>query len=106
MDETRLISSLFTMVARDVDNKPVPVNPLEPETEEEKRLFEEGLQHAKFRKIEASKSLQVQPPTDEERALLHNLYLESKKSKDYVWMKDTGKKKKVNEIMMNHNLKV
>ncbi|CAJ0744956.1 12043_t:CDS:10 [Entrophospora sp. SA101] len=87
----------FTMVAKDPKTgQAARVNPLQLENEKQKRLFQMG----KARKIEsAAKSLNKLPPTEDERLLIHDLYLEyrkyadtkrkEKKPDDIIWMDET-----------------
>ncbi|KAI9034613.1 HotDog domain-containing protein [Hyaloraphidium curvatum] len=73
------VEGLFQMVAlHPATNKPVPVNRLRLETDEERRLFAEGKGRAKAAKEARAKSLLASetPPTPEETLLLHELYLE------------------------------
>eukprot|EP01113_Clastostelium_recurvatum_P036495 TRINITY_DN5208_c0_g1_i4.p1 TRINITY_DN5208_c0_g1~~TRINITY_DN5208_c0_g1_i4.p1 ORF type:complete len:459 (-),score=112.36 TRINITY_DN5208_c0_g1_i4:33-1409(-) len=67
---------LFTMVARDKHDVAVKVNPLVPQTDVEKKWYALGLENKASRQQLAASSLERNPPTDAERALMHQLYLE------------------------------
>src|SRR5690242_1182981 len=73
------VVAFFTMVARDAKTGGAAnVNLLSPQTEEEKLLYEQGTENAQRRKIAAQQSLLVSPPNDEERQIVHKLFLETK----------------------------
>lgn len=74
--EDVLLTCAFTMVSLDpVTKKPVPVNPLLPETEEEKRLFALGEKNSEEKKALAKTALRKQTPNDEESDLIHAMWL-------------------------------
>ncbi|KAF4313156.1 hypothetical protein GTA08_BOTSDO01087 [Botryosphaeria dothidea] len=74
-DEDILLHCTFTMVSLDPGTKkPVNVNPILPETEEEKRLFAIGEQNSKHRKDLKTKSLIKHTPNDLESDLIHALW--------------------------------
>jgi len=75
----RVLESYFTMVARDKSNRAVALPPLLLQTAEEKILFEKGEANSKRRKEDSQRSLEIAPPTDEERARTHQLYLQTRK---------------------------
>jgi acyl-coenzyme A thioesterase 9 len=58
------------------------VNKLQPETEEEKRRFKQGELNKQRRLAAAEISLQKQPPSAEERFIIHDLFMRSSKAKD------------------------
>ena len=62
--------------------KPVEIPALLTETEEEKRLFEQGEQNSKQRKDLAKRSLLHQTPDDEESDLIHSMWLKQLKYHD------------------------
>lgn len=55
--------------------KPVEINPLRVETEEEKRLFAQGEENSKHRRDLAKRSLLKETPNDEESDLIHSMWL-------------------------------
>ena len=72
-----LMTCAFTMVSLDPSTKkPVAVNPIEVETEEEKRLFALGQKNSVEKKALAKKTLRKQAPNDEESDLIHAMWLE------------------------------
>ncbi|KAL9097215.1 MAG: hypothetical protein Q9165_000642 [Trypethelium subeluteriae] len=65
----------FTMVSLDPGTKrPVPINPIKAETEEEQRLYEAGERNSKIRKESSQKSLLRTSPNDEESDLIHAMW--------------------------------
>ncbi|KAI9693431.1 MAG: hypothetical protein M1820_009307 [Bogoriella megaspora] len=65
----------FTMVSLDLGTKkPVAINPIKAETEEERRLFEAGERNSKRRKESSQKSLLRTVPNDEESDLIHAMW--------------------------------
>lgn len=75
-DEDVLLTCAFTMVSLDpMTKKPVPVNPLLPETQEEKRLFALGEKNSNEKKALAKTALRKQTPNDEESDLIHAMWL-------------------------------
>ena len=73
--EDVMITCQCTMVSLDpATRKPVAINPLTLETEEEKRLFEQGEKNGKRRKDLAKRSLLKQTPDDEESDLIHSIW--------------------------------
>jgi acyl-coenzyme A thioesterase 9 len=86
--EEKLIDAVFTMVARGPDGKAAMVNPLEPETPEEKATFAQG-ELNKQRRLEASKmSLTKTAPTADERFVIHDLFMR-KDLKNWIEMNTT-----------------
>ncbi|XP_024148472.1 acyl-coenzyme A thioesterase 9, mitochondrial isoform X2 [Oryzias melastigma] len=71
-----ILDATFVMVARDPQNKRAAfVNPLIPEGPEEEKLLQEG-EANKVRRVELSTaSLLKVAPTDEERKIVHSLFL-------------------------------
>lgn len=71
-----VLDATFVMVARDPENKRAAfVNPLSPEGPEEVKLFQEG-EANKTRRVELSTaSLLKVAPTNEERTIVHSLFL-------------------------------
>lgn len=73
--EDVMITCQCTMVSLDpVTKKPVAINPLRIETEEEKRLFQQGEENSKHRKELAQRSLLKETPNDEESDLIHSIW--------------------------------
>lgn len=73
--EDVMITCQCTMVSLDpVTKKPVGISPLRIETEQEKRLFEQGEENSKHRKELAQRSLLQQTPDDEESDLIHSMW--------------------------------
>ena len=71
-----LLTCAFTMVSLDpISKKPVLVNPLIPETAEEKRLFALGEKNSTEKKALAKTALRKQTPNDEESDLIHAMWL-------------------------------
>ncbi|KNE61261.1 hypothetical protein AMAG_07004 [Allomyces macrogynus ATCC 38327] len=74
-----ILKAKFTMVARDpLTNKAVQVNPLVLDTDEERRLYSMGAELRSRKKLAATTSLFKQPPTPEERLVIHDLWLQSR----------------------------
>ncbi|XP_034023993.1 acyl-CoA thioesterase 9, tandem duplicate 1 isoform X2 [Thalassophryne amazonica] len=71
-----VLDATFVMVARDPENKRAAfVNPLKPEGLDEEKLFQEG-EANKLRRFELSTaSLLKVAPADEERKIVHSLFL-------------------------------
>ncbi|KAI9223581.1 HotDog domain-containing protein [Blastocladiella britannica] len=91
-----ILRARFTMVARDpITNKAVQVNPLVLENDAEKKLFAMGAELKASKKLASTQSLTKAPPTPEERLVIHDLWLQSKKYDQgnlpdhLVWMEDT-----------------
>ena len=75
-NEDILMTCAFTMVSLDPSTKkPVAVNPIKLETEEEKRLFGLGQKNSAEKKTLAKKTLRKQAPNDEESDLIHAMWL-------------------------------
>jgi len=71
-----IIKARFVMVARDPLNRGSAfLNPVQLDTPEEKAMFAEGEVNNFRRKQTAQESLLKLPPTEEERALIHELFL-------------------------------
>ncbi|KAJ9623114.1 hypothetical protein H2203_006050 [Taxawa tesnikishii (nom. ined.)] len=74
-NEDVLLTCQFTMVSLDPGTKkPVNIPPIEPETEEEKRLFEQGEKNSAHRKELKKRSLLKETPNDEESDLIHAMW--------------------------------
>uniref|UniRef100_H2YQG0 HotDog ACOT-type domain-containing protein n=1 Tax=Ciona savignyi TaxID=51511 RepID=H2YQG0_CIOSA len=71
----KVVDAEFVMVAR--DSETAVIHPLEVTTEEESKLFELGNQHKKQRLMEAQESLFENPPTIDERQLVHQIFLKT-----------------------------
>ncbi|KAG0348747.1 hypothetical protein BG004_004323 [Podila humilis] len=95
-----ILVARFTMVARDaLTGKAAQVNPMLLQHDTEKKLFQMGEDHKARKKLAAESALTKRPPTQEERFLIHDLYLEYskyddphlkvKKPDDVEWMEDT-----------------
>lgn len=90
-----ILTALFTMVARDpARNTAAPVNRLHLTAAAERQLFEAGELNRMRRMQEAARSLYKQPPTIDERLLIHELFLEqlhkpAASEQPFVWMEDT-----------------
>ena len=70
----------FVMVALDKStNKSTLVHSIEPETQEDKILFEIGRENQTRRKLMSDLSLMKKPPSDEERLLIHDIFLQKMK---------------------------
>ncbi|PNS14037.1 hypothetical protein CAC42_6550 [Sphaceloma murrayae] len=70
-----LLTCQFTMVSLDKNTKkPVPIPPVIPTTDLEKRLFAEGEKNHAHRKELKSRSLLRQTPNDEESDLIHAMW--------------------------------
>uniref|UniRef100_A0A8C4E9Y5 HotDog ACOT-type domain-containing protein n=1 Tax=Dicentrarchus labrax TaxID=13489 RepID=A0A8C4E9Y5_DICLA len=95
-----VLDATFVMVARDPENKRAAfVNPLKPEGPEDEKLFQEG-EANKSRRVDLSTaSLLKVAPTDEERKIVHSLFLNTLDTKtvsfrsrvlppNSVWMED------------------
>ncbi|XP_068126156.1 acyl-coenzyme A thioesterase 9, mitochondrial isoform X2 [Hyperolius riggenbachi] len=71
-----VLDATFVMVARDPENKrPAFVNPLVPEGEEEKKLFHQGEMNKLRRVAFSTASLLKMAPTEEERKIIHDIFL-------------------------------
>ncbi|KAF9190499.1 hypothetical protein BGZ51_008538 [Haplosporangium sp. Z 767] len=95
-----ILIARFTMVARDaVTGKAAQVNPMLLQNDTEKKLFQMGEDHKAKKRVATDAALTKRPPTQEERFLIHDLYLEysqyddpqskTKKPDDVEWMADT-----------------
>uniref|UniRef100_A0A8D0AVP2 Acyl-CoA thioesterase 9, tandem duplicate 1 n=1 Tax=Sander lucioperca TaxID=283035 RepID=A0A8D0AVP2_SANLU len=97
---TPVLDATFVMVARDPENKRAAfVNPLKPEGPEEEKLFQEGEANKSRRVALSTASLLKVAPTDEERKIVHSLFLNTLDTKtvsfrsrilppNSVWMED------------------
>ncbi|TID15649.1 Thioesterase/thiol ester dehydrase-isomerase [Venturia nashicola] len=88
--EDILISCTCTMVSLDsATKKPVNINPLIVETEEEKRLYAAGERNSKQKKEVGKVSLLKQTPNDEESDIIHALW-----QKQIQWHDPTNQERK------------
>ncbi|XP_078415719.1 acyl-coenzyme A thioesterase 9, mitochondrial-like isoform X1 [Cetorhinus maximus] len=73
-----VLDATFVMVARDPGNKGAAlINPLKPEGPEEENLFKQGnLNKAKRTKLKETSLLRT-APNEEERKIIHNMFLET-----------------------------
>lgn len=101
-----IIDATFVMVARDPLNKSAIVYPLLVEDSEDKVLFDEGEQHKTQRLEEAKYSLLKYPPKEEERQVIHDLFLQTLDTKTMsfrgrrlpegcIWMEETKLKNSI-----------
>ncbi|XP_039265227.2 acyl-coenzyme A thioesterase 9, mitochondrial-like [Styela clava] len=101
-----IIDATFVMVARDPLNRSAIVYPLLMEDPKDKALFQEGEKHKIERLEEAKYSLLKYPPKEEERQVVHDLFLQTLDTKtmsfrgrqlpeDCVWMEDTKLKNSI-----------
>jgi len=74
--EDVLMTCAFTMVSLDpATKKPVPIAPLQVDTEEERWLFKMGENNYNAKKELAKTALRKQTPNDEESDLIHAMWL-------------------------------
>ncbi|KAF9180335.1 hypothetical protein BGZ51_006053 [Haplosporangium sp. Z 767] len=94
-----ILVARFSMVARDaLTGKAAQVNPLLLQNDAEKKLFQMGEENKARKRLASESALTKRPPTEEERFLIHDLYLEYskyddpqtkiKKPDDVEWMAD------------------
>lgn len=84
-----LLTAKFVMVAMEANaTKTVPVNKLVPKNEEEQAIFDEGAASVARRKKFQESGIFKQPPTQEERDLLHKLFLEDFDPETYILKSD------------------
>ncbi|KAL4220302.1 Acyl-coenzyme A thioesterase 9 [Mactra antiquata] len=100
----RIMVAKFLMVARNPQTKGAAViNKLVPEGPEEESLFQKGERSKSDRMLESQKTLLKTAPNEEERVLIHDLFLQTIDPKahtfkvrvkplDSVWMEDTSLK--------------
>ncbi|KAF9964707.1 hypothetical protein BGZ70_006059 [Mortierella alpina] len=95
-----ILVARFTMVARDaLTGRAAQVNPMLLQNDTEKKLFQMGEDHKAKKRLAAESALTKRPPTEVERFLIHDLYLEYskyddpqrkvKKPDNVEWMADT-----------------
>ncbi|KAG0230228.1 hypothetical protein BGW42_001095 [Actinomortierella wolfii] len=95
-----ILVARFSMVARDaLTGKAAQVNPMLLQNDVEKKLFQMGEDHKARKRVASDSALTKRPPTQEERFLIHDLYLEyskyddkegkAKKPDNVEWMADT-----------------
>ncbi|RUS74869.1 hypothetical protein EGW08_017357, partial [Elysia chlorotica] len=97
----KFLSAKYLFAARNpLNNKAGIINPLDPQTPEEKAAFKLGEENKKLRTQEGSKSLLKTPPTESERLIIHDIFLSTVnqdsgslrvrlKPENTVWMEDT-----------------
>ncbi|XP_060582769.1 acyl-coenzyme A thioesterase 9, mitochondrial-like isoform X2 [Ruditapes philippinarum] len=97
----RILDAKFLMVARNpVTKSSAVINKLQPNTTEEERLFKLGEECKAKRMLESKKTLLKEAPDEEERLLIHNLFLETMdpnahtfkvriKPENSAWMEET-----------------
>lgn len=73
-----IIQASATFVARNSKNRAVPVPRLVPQSEREKQLYARGEKATQARKNAANLSLLKYPPSSEELAMVHDLFVISK----------------------------
>ncbi|KAF9355784.1 hypothetical protein BGX26_006134 [Mortierella sp. AD094] len=93
-----ILAARFTTVARyALTHKAAQVNPMRLRNDAEKKIFQTSEDHKTRKRLAAESALTKRPPTEDERFLIHDLYLEyskyvdSKATKpdDVEWMSDT-----------------
>ncbi|CAG0887800.1 unnamed protein product [Darwinula stevensoni] len=97
----------FVMVLRHaVLDQAVPANPLKPASDLELKLYNQGKNNALRRKTDGEESLLRKPPTEQERFIIHDLFLRTLNPEKhtfqsrvrplgYIWMEDAKLKKVV-----------
>ncbi|XP_021346919.1 acyl-coenzyme A thioesterase 9, mitochondrial-like [Mizuhopecten yessoensis] len=74
----QLLEARFVMVSRNpVTKKSAPVNKLQPVGPEEEKLFQLGKSNKVKRQLEGERTLLKTAPSEEERELIHNLFLQT-----------------------------
>lgn len=90
-ESERVLESTFCMVAKDsTTGKPCSVNPLIPESEEEKAVFALGASNKARRSEARSKSLKILPPSPEESTLLHDIFMNKKHTIEHRTIRETN----------------
>lgn len=94
----KITSALFLMVARNATGtQSIPINPLKPSNDTEKKIIEEGearkVKRSKLSSTHISQSL----PTSEEQKLIHDLYVSVRKQEE----KNGSDKLSLNYITMD-----
>lgn len=80
----RVTTAVFVFVARDPLNQGAAIiNKLVPHTEEEKKIFDQGVLNKLSRKIVKEESLFRQPPNETEKSLVHDLFLSMSNPKQH-----------------------
>lgn len=97
----KLLQATFVMAARDsVSNTKVVINPLKPASPDEQKVYDLNKNLREEHHGRKSESLFVKPPTEDERKIMHDLFLKTvdPKSSSYrigqkprgsVWMNET-----------------
>ena len=71
------------MVARDpVSKSSAKVNRLIPQTPEEQAIYDKGAARREARKLQQKQDLQYKPPTEEERLIIHDLWLQTRNNRE------------------------
>ncbi|KAJ3252948.1 Acyl-coenzyme A thioesterase 9, mitochondrial [Chytriomyces hyalinus] len=84
---SHLLTAKFIMVTRDpTTGKAAPLKQLVLETDEERKIFEEGAANKARKQSEAQSGLTKRAPSHDEMTLVHNMYMEYRK---YVEERDT-----------------
>ncbi|KAF9432525.1 hypothetical protein BGZ76_010667 [Entomortierella beljakovae] len=95
---TTILTARFTMVARDaLTSKAAQVNPLELTNDSERKLFQISENRKAMKRLAAESDLTKRPPSEEERFLIHDMYLQYSKYEDpkavkpenLEWMSET-----------------
>ncbi|KAF9995593.1 hypothetical protein BGZ79_010714 [Entomortierella chlamydospora] len=93
-----ILAARFTTVARDaLTHRAAQVNPMRLQNDAEKKIFQASEDHKTRKRLAAESALTKRPPTEDERFLIHDLYLEyskyddpkATKPADVEWMSDT-----------------
>lgn len=95
-----MVDALFVMVARDPCNVAAVVHPLRIDDDNDHTMFQEGEKHKAQRLDDAQYSLLKEPPSEEERKIVHNLFTQTLDTKTMsfrsrrlpescIWMEDT-----------------
>uniref|UniRef100_A0A2R5LLE7 Putative acyl-coa thioesterase n=2 Tax=Ornithodoros turicata TaxID=34597 RepID=A0A2R5LLE7_9ACAR len=88
-EQKKMLDAKFVMVAKKAGSAdPAFVNKLKPHGPEEQAIFDRGVENIKRRKDFQDKSVMKVPPSDEERVILHNLFLEDFDPKTYILKSD------------------
>lgn len=97
----QFLSAKYLFAARNpLTNKAGIINPLDPQTQEEKAAFQLGEDSKKKRHLEGTQSLLKTPPSETERLIIHDLFLSTidqrsgtlkvtVQPENTIWMEDT-----------------
>lgn len=93
VDGDNLVEAIFTMVARDKDQKATAVPSLVLESKEEERLFQIGESERKKRLSDMANSTEKIPPTAEESKVIHDIFIHTRNKielpSNEIWISDT-----------------